>query len=116
MWNSPLYVVFPMNITAVFKLLLEHYIILFIVNLGVLWYISITRNSLKTQVHDSDATLARRIEHDRGTAGGVYARSITTRNVATPENVAKRTLPENVDNFAGGYIFGEPHTRKCSLV
>ena len=39
---------------------------------------------------------------------------VTTRNVATPGNVAKKTLPENVANFVGGYIFGEPHTQKCS--
>ena len=39
---------------------------------------------------------------------------VTTRNVATPRNVAKKTLPEKVANFVGGYIFGEPHTQKCS--
>ena len=39
---------------------------------------------------------------------------VTTRNVATPGNVAKKTLPENVANFVGGYIFGEPHAQKCS--
>ena len=31
---------------------------------------------------------------------------VTTRNVATPENVSNKTLPENVANFVGGYIFG----------
>ena len=35
---------------------------------------------------------------------------VTTRNVATPGNVANTTLPENVANFVGGYIFREPHT------
>ena len=39
---------------------------------------------------------------------------VTTRYVATPENVAKKTLPENAANFVEGYIFGEPHTQKCS--
>ena len=39
---------------------------------------------------------------------------VTTTNVATPGNVAKKTLPENVANFVGGYIFGKPHTQKCS--
>ena len=40
--------------------------------------------------------------------------NVTTRSVATPENVAKKTVPENVTNFVGGYIFGEPHIQKCS--
>ena len=37
---------------------------------------------------------------------------VTTRNEATPGNEAKKTLPENVANFVGGYIFWEPHTQK----
>ena len=37
---------------------------------------------------------------------------VTTRNVATPGNVAKKTLPENVANFVGGYIFGYEVPRK----
>ena len=32
--------------------------------------------------------------------------AVITRNVATPGNVAKKTLPENVANFVGGYISG----------
>ena len=39
---------------------------------------------------------------------------VTTRNVATPENVPKKALPENVATFVDGYIFGEPHTQNCS--
>ena len=27
---------------------------------------------------------------------------------------SQQALPENVANFLGGYIFGEPHTQKCS--
>ena len=42
--------------------------------------------------------------------GGVAP--VTTRNEATPGNEAKKTLPENVANFVGGYIFWEPHTQK----
>ena len=29
--------------------------------------------------------------------------------LVTTRNVAKKTLPENVANFVGGYIFGEPY-------
>ena len=32
---------------------------------------------------------------------------VTTRNVATPGNVAKKNLPKNLANFVGVYIFGE---------
>ena len=41
-----------------------------------------------------------------------YVGLVTTRNEATPGNEAKKTLPENVANFVGGYIFWEPHTQK----
>ena len=44
----------------------------------------------------------------------LYARIVATGNVGTPGNVAKKTLPENVANVVGGYIFGEHHTQKCS--
>ena len=37
---------------------------------------------------------------DRG-----YIAPVKTRNVATPENVAKKALPQNVATFVGGYIF-----------
>ena len=42
----------------------------------------------------------------------LYTGPVTTRNEATPGNEAKKTLPENVANFVGGYIFWEPHTQK----
>ena len=68
--------------------------------------------------HEDDASIETAVKNILCDASSLIParedRPVTTRNVATPGNVAKKTLPENLPNFVGGYIFGEPHTQKCS--